>query len=504
MLNGCRKDEEREDEFGNAISQSTRDYRNRRQRISVQINMLGWLLESAGLWLLCPVYLISGGNNIYTSMMMAPFYCFFQLILVPYTLLLNESRIKKLILRSGWLIALRSVFRFKQNAVEPQPVENLEMGVLSRNIINRNAQNSLRVAPRDKGGGRTNRIDAISQSSIESASETIISRRQNDISWPQNYCGRQTTFPKAMRHNKRLDKVCNNSAPTGNCMKIIEEENETDTDEEFVETTENPCSQIKAASSSNKQLNELDSTHTTENVRKVARTQENKKINISSPSFLRGRKSSHSIRHSDTFSFSSDLKVENSGWFELLYAEFENRLERAAGVTSVAEAEGVSSENTPVTSVCLSNDFKTFSRKELINKMIDLHLSSEIKYLQTFQRLVTLENELYRTDTVCYDNDVFMALFNKWMVSRKKNVNWKDAKEEQNRTSIEHQLSTTTHPSKEFRTDEKDIQRHYVLHKMISNVRDQSQYLKLLKHLYFIERGDLTTFDDCAFLNNVS
>ena len=39
-----------------------------------------------------------------------------------------------------------------------------------------------------------------------------------------------------MRQNKRLDEACNNSALTGNGMCIIEEENETDTNEEFEKT----------------------------------------------------------------------------------------------------------------------------------------------------------------------------------------------------------------------------------------------------------------------------
>ena len=142
---------------------------------------------------------------------------------------------------------------------------------------------------------------------------------------------------------------------------------------------------------------------------------------------------------------------------------------------------------------------KTFCRTELINKLIVLQYSSEIKYLQVFQHLLTLENELYKTETVCYDSDVFTALFNKWMLRKEKKSNETKAEEEQDRESNNRQTSTIKSTSKVSEIDPKDIARQDSLHRMLSNVRQEKQYLKLLKNLYSLELSELTALDDCVF-----
>ena len=116
-----RTSDEGGDQFHNALSQRSRDYRKRREHVSFQINMIGWIVESIGQWLLLPLFVFFGGDDMHANLILAPIYYLFQTILVPYTQLLNEDRIKKHILRSGWLIAMRSVFKHNQNTVEPQP-----------------------------------------------------------------------------------------------------------------------------------------------------------------------------------------------------------------------------------------------------------------------------------------------------------------------------------------------------------------------------------------------
>ena len=105
--------------------------------------MSGWLVESIGQWLLFPIYMICGGDDMYSSSIILPFYSFFQFILVPYTHLVNESRIKPLILESGWSIAMTSVLKLNYTAVVPRTRDNLELGLLNRNDNSTNAANAI-------------------------------------------------------------------------------------------------------------------------------------------------------------------------------------------------------------------------------------------------------------------------------------------------------------------------------------------------------------------------
>ena len=135
----------------------------------------------------------------------------------------------------------------------------------------------------------------------------------------------------------------------------------------------------------------------------------------------------------------------------------------------------------------------------MVNKLIDAHYSSEIKYVRLFQHLLIFENELYKNQTTSYDNELFIALLNKWLLNKKKNLSDKNASAEQDYKLNEH--SSIKHSSQGFTKNEKDIARHDILHQMLSNVCDKWQYLELLTNLYDVERDDLMTFDECVFLN---
>ena len=147
--------------------------------------MLGWLVESIGQWLLFYLYMIFGGDDLHAMMILAPLYFLFQTILVPYTLLLNEDRAKKLILRSGWLVAMRSVLKYNQSTVEPQSAENMEMGSLNGNGSSGNAQNTVGASASNESGSSTNPKGTITQFINEACPGITPTRHEINISWPQ-------------------------------------------------------------------------------------------------------------------------------------------------------------------------------------------------------------------------------------------------------------------------------------------------------------------------------
>ena len=122
--------------ISDSLSDRSRSQCKRRERVSLQINILGWITESIGQWILVPIYVVFGGHNLFISTIILPFYLLFQGVLVPFTILLNETRIKSTILKSGWSSAIKSVLGFKQNSVNPHPTNNMEMDL--RNGIDSN------------------------------------------------------------------------------------------------------------------------------------------------------------------------------------------------------------------------------------------------------------------------------------------------------------------------------------------------------------------------------
>ena len=117
--------------FSDSLSDRSRSQCKRRERVSLQINILGWITESIGQWILVPIYVVFGGSNLFISTIILPFYLLFQGVLVPFTILLNETRIKSMILKSGWSSAIKSVLGFKQNSVNPHPTNNMAMDLRS-------------------------------------------------------------------------------------------------------------------------------------------------------------------------------------------------------------------------------------------------------------------------------------------------------------------------------------------------------------------------------------
>ena len=128
--------------------------------------------------------------------------------------------------------------------------------------------------------------------------------------------------------------------------------------------------------------------------------------------------------------------------------------------------------------------------------MISSYDSSEIKYVQLFRWLLTLENEMYMTTkTVCHDKDLFIALFNTWILSKK-------MKKHSDKNKLAAQVyKPNEHSPQDFQKTQKHTARYHLLHKMFSNVAHKWEYLKLLTNLYDVERNDLMTFDECRFLN---
>ena len=439
--------------------------------------------------------MIFGGDDLRVNMILAPFYFLFQTIIVPYTHLLNEERTKKLLLRAGWFIAMRSVLKWNQNTVDPQPANNIEMGSLNNSGSSRKAQNKVGIGASNGSGSNTNPRGATLQSINEACPEIIPNRPEFNISRPQSYCSNPTALSTEIRRtrSKVLPPVTrkSDSLSSNSEMHRIQEENQTGGNEELVQREDRPSSNPDLSLSSKRHINQLSSLHTTDSIRNTESAMEDVLPVVNST------KISHRNPHSNVDSCSLDLNIGNSGTSESLRDELNCALERIVGVTLVAEALPA---NNAINIVSYEdNEFKTFCRKELITKLIDLHYSSEVKYLQLFRRLLTLENELYMTETVSHDNDLFIAFLNKWLLRKKKKQSTKNELAAQDYKVNEH--PSVKHSSQPFEKNQKDIARQDILHKMLSNVCDKWQYLKFLTNLYDVERDDSMTFDECVFLN---
>lgn len=457
--------------------------------------MLGWLVESIGQWLLFSVvYMIFGGDDIQANMIIMPFYFLFQTILVPYSQLLNEARVKKLILRSGWFFAVRSVLNYNPNTVEPQPEDNIEMASLNSNDTRGNAPNNLGAGLSNGSGSSINPRGTARPSITEYCPGNFPNRTEINISWPQSYCCRPTTFSQEMRSTRR--KVLRRrdrkygSPSKVNPMHTIEEEDLSGKNE-----ADHPSPNPDFVSSSTRKINQLGSQPTADSVLNIESTTENKVINLNAVAVVNDTKRSNLNPSSNVASCCSDMNIRNSDTSEPLRDELACTLERSAGITLVAEAPLAA--NHALTNVSYDDkEFQTFCRKELIHKLINLHCCSEIKYVQLFRCLLTLENELYMTTkSVCHDKDLFIALFNTWLLCKKK-------KKHSDKNNLEAQAyKLKEHLSQDFQKTQKHIARYHLLHKMLSNLANKWEYLKLLTNLYDVERDDLMTFDECAFLN---
>ena len=119
---------EGEEHFSNALAQSSRDYRKRREQLSLQINMFGWLVESIAQWILLPINILAV-DRIFIRQIFFLVILSYQHVIIPFIHLLNESRIKTIILRSGWSVAIKEVIKCNQNTVAPQPADTIEMSL---------------------------------------------------------------------------------------------------------------------------------------------------------------------------------------------------------------------------------------------------------------------------------------------------------------------------------------------------------------------------------------
>ena len=234
------------------------------------------------------------------------------------------------------------------------------------------------------------------------------------------------------------DEIQRGSSPQRNEIVTMEEENPTDTNDDFVMISDDISSKSESVPSLNGQPNAMGSEDTIEGARKTLAAEAPSPVNRN-----------------------------------VIYVHYRD------------------------------NQFKIFCRTEIISKLISVYDSSEIKYVQLFQHLLHFENELYKKDTICYNSELFIAFFNKWLLTKKRPLNQKDATEEQGHTLTDHPKSTNKQSSKDFDKNQKYNMKLDILHKVLLNVCHERQYLKLIKKLYDVERCDLIALEEYVFLNDI-
>ena len=114
----CRKDDrvttDRQNDGGPVISNRSIEIRRRKRQIIHIIHYSTTVIEYLGLgmWLVC-VVLLFGWISLYVSTAVAAtvnLAC--AMILVPFSHLFNEHRIKVMVLEHGWIFAMKNAIRF--------------------------------------------------------------------------------------------------------------------------------------------------------------------------------------------------------------------------------------------------------------------------------------------------------------------------------------------------------------------------------------------------------
>ena len=185
---------EGEEQFPNALAQSSRDYRKRRERLSLQLNMFEWLVEIIGQWIEVPIFVLAV-DRMFILQIVALFGLSNRHIIIPFIRLLTETRIKTIILRSGWSIAIKAVIECKQNTVAPQPADNIEMGSLGGSRNESSPEDDLQTSSPDNDGNNSNTRGTLSLSTNPSSSRSNLNRRDTNITGRHNNRRRDLIVP---------------------------------------------------------------------------------------------------------------------------------------------------------------------------------------------------------------------------------------------------------------------------------------------------------------------
>ena len=206
----------------------------------------------------------------YKSTIMVPCYVFLQFILVSYTHLLNESASKQLILGSGWLIAMRAVLKFNQNAADLQTEENIEMDV------------------RNGDEHRTNSVGALAHTADEQGSEMCSNGSKINIGWLPNYGTRITTSPATICRFTGpvalLEEINDDTSAMRSVLLTVRDENEAQLNKDLVGMTDEITFNPSSSSPSSQQLDVLGNPHTAYSALSVENGTENDNINLNIPS----------------------------------------------------------------------------------------------------------------------------------------------------------------------------------------------------------------------------
>ena len=145
------------------------------------------------------------------------------------------------------------------------------------------------------------------------------------------------------------------------------------------------------------------------------------------------------------------------------------------------------------------DEFKAFCRRELIHRLMDVDDSDELKYFQLLQQLLILENAVDTAVVTSDDNEIFVALFNRWALKKQNKLKGKTpAIAEENRSNSHAAFTNISGPT-DFRNDQQENSRSDLLQKLLSDVCKKQQYLKHLKILYNLEQKESKLPDDYVF-----
>ena len=342
-------------------------------------------------------------------------------------------------MRSGWKTAMTLVLKYNQVAVAPQAPDDLEMGSLNEN------ENSVTAAA-SASKSRKRLHPALSSN-----------RGKTDIRWPQRYGGRRTR-----RHD----------------MLAIEEEDEIGTSEALVVRAGGLPFNQDSVSSSNRQINLASCASTPMILQDIENEEEIEELNSNSECIAGGIEMSFAKPSSSAANIESNLDSENSDGCATLKDKLSPEL---------------------INMYYKDSRFTTFCRTELINKLLEVNDSSEIKYFQLLQQLFILENAISTTGATSSDYDIFAALFNRWLLVKKNQLKRKCTSVEEEYKLDDHASLTNKKGTKDLHTFPKEITRRAALQNLLSNVSHKRQYLIQLRKLYDLERRDLGELGEFVF-----
>ena len=416
--------------------------------------MLGWLTESFGQWLLVPIYVVFGGYNLFISTIILPFYLLFQGVLVPFTILLNETRIKTVIVNSGYLDAIRYVLGYKQTTVSPNLTHNIEMSI-PEEIENSPNKTEIIFAP----GRNTSTATQIQTRGIHRTSgETTI--RTNDTRIDDNEMSKNVVFVAEVEN--RVTCYAQKKFPRLETAKI----DPTNVIENKEKSRENNTMCIRCNHNSEDSVMKSVKNHGNilQKCNSATRREQINNELVLRPQF-------HVITPTN------DLKLDKTCYINVPW---------------LAGGQMVCTSNKKLVKFCCEDSisFVVFCRQKMVKRLIEEANVDDIKYKQVLSYLLILEKQC-QTGIFDCNEDVSMALFNKWKLNKIRKKLKNSVKTKKVKTLITKDNENSKSPPiinnyNHFNQDE--IMRMKLLSKLNLVVSDNKKYLNIWRQLCVIEK----------------